>query len=202
MDHIILIYIRQVIILQLKNYKSYYSKLASVFQDFSRYELTLRENVAIGNIDNIDNDNLIRAVLNEINLDRVNECDLDIMLSPFYKNGIDLSGGEWQKVALARAIFRKAEIFFFDEPTAALDPDAEIEFYNNLLKVINDKTFIIVTHRLAITNLCNKIIVVDNGEVIENGTHDELISKGGVYYNMYKKQRGAYGRKNFSYDFK
>lgn len=180
--------------LEQENYSNYQSKLASVFQDFNCYEMTLRENVAIGNVEEMENDEKIRAALKEVNLEKINKCDLGIMLSPFYEKGIDLSGGEWQRVALARAVFRKAELFFFDEPTSALDPEAEIEFYDNILSIVKDKIFVIVSHRLAVTKFCNKIIVMDNGNIVESGTHDELIREGGLYYNMYKKQMDAYDR--------
>ena len=125
-------------------------------------------------------------------LEKISKLNLDIMLSPFYEGGIDLSGGEWQKVALARANFRNAELFLFDEPTAALDPEAEMKFYDSVLNIVGNKTFVIVSHRMAVTKYCNKIIVMDNGKIAESGSHDELIAKRGIYYKMYRRQIETY----------
>lgn len=175
----------------------YQTKLASVFQDYNRYEMSIRENVAISNIAEMYNDKKIREVLDEMKLEKISKQDLDIMLSPFYEGGIDLSGGEWQKVALARANFRNAELFLFDEPTAALDPEAEMKFYNSVLNIVENKTFVIVSHRMAVTKYCNKIIVMDNGKIAESGSHDELIAKRGIYYKMYRKQIEIYDERVF-----
>lgn len=175
----------------------YQTKLASVFQDYNRYEMSIRENVAISNVTEMNNDKKIREVLDEMKLKKISKQDLDIMLSPFYEGGIDLSGGEWQKVALARANFRNSELFLFDEPTAALDPEAEMKFYNSVLNIVENKTFVIVSHRMAVTKYCNKIIVMDNGKIAESGSHDELIAKRGIYYKMYRKQIQTYDERVF-----
>lgn len=175
----------------------YQTKIACVFQDFNRYEMSIRENVAISNISEIDKDEKIRDVLRKMKLERLSMEDLDSMLSPFYEGGIDLSGGEWQKVALARANFRNSELIMFDEPTAALDPESEIKFYNNVLDLIDNKTFIIVSHRMAVTKYCNKIFVMENGKIAESGSHDELLAKRGIYYNMYRKQIETYDGRVF-----
>lgn len=119
------------------------------------------------------------------------------MLSSFYQGGIDLSGGEWQKVALARADFRNAEVIMFDEPTAALDPVSEIKFYDDVLNLVDNKTFVIVSHRMAVTKYCNKIYVMENGKIAEYGSHDQLLSKRGIYYNMYRQQIETYDNRVF-----
>ena len=176
----------------------YQTKLACVFQDFNRYEMSIRENVAIANVSEIDKDEKIRDVLRKMKLEKLNMKDLDCMLSPFYEGGIDLSGGEWQKVALARAAFRSAELILFDEPTAALDPESEIKFYNNVLDLVDNKTFVIVSHRMAVTKYCNKIFVMENGKIAESGSHDELLARRGIYYNMYRKQIETYDGRVFN----
>lgn len=167
--------------------KEYQTKLACVFQDFNRYEMSIRENVAIANVSEMDKDKKIRDSLRKMKLEELSEIDLDCMLSSFYQGGIDLSGGEWQKVALARADFRNAEVIMFDEPTAALDPVSEIKFYDDVLNLVDNKTFVIVSHRMAVTKYCNKIYVMENGKIAECGSHDQLLSKRGIYYNMYRQ---------------
>ena len=176
----------------------YQTKLACVFQDFNRYEMSIRENVAIANVSEIDKDEKICDVLRKMKLEKLNKKDLDCMLSPFYEGGIDLSGGEWQKVALARATFRNAELILFDEPTAALDPESEIKFYNDVLDLVDNKTFVIVSHRMAVTKYCNKIFVMENGKIAESGSHDELLARRGIYYNMYRKQIETYDGRVFN----
>lgn len=171
---------------------NYQSKLACVFQDISRYEMTIRENIALGNIQEIHNDEKIHNELRKIQFEKIQNYDFDTMLSPLYENGVDLSGGEWQKIALARANFRKAQVVFCDEPTSALDPEAEVNFYKNIIDAVSDKTLLIVSHRLAVTGFCNKIVVMENGQVVEVGTHKQLIERKGKYYRMYKKQIESY----------
>ena len=178
----------------------YQSKLACVFQDFNRYEMTIRENVAIDNVSEIDKDDKIRTVLRKMKLEKLSMENLDCMLSSFYEGGIDLSGGEWQKIALARADYRNAELLMFDEPTSALDPESEIKFYNTVLDLVDNKTFVIVSHRMAVTKYCNKIFVMENGKITESGSHDELIAKRGIYYDMYRKQIETYDEKVFDMD--
>lgn len=178
----------------------YQSKLACVFQDFNRYEMTIRENVAIANVSEIDKDDKIRTVLRKMKLEKLSMENLDCMLSSFYEGGIDLSGGEWQKIALARADYRNAELLMFDEPTSALDPESEIKFYNTVLDLVDNKTFVIVSHRMAVTKYCNKIFVMENGKITESGSHDELIAKRGIYYDMYRKQIETYDEKVFDMD--
>lgn len=178
----------------------YQSKLACVFQDFNRYEMTIRENVAIANVSEIDKDDKIRTVLRKMKLEKLSMENLDCMLSSFYEGGIDLSGGEWQKIALARADYRNAELLMFDEPTSALDPESEIKFYNTVLDLVDNKTFVIVSHRMAVTKYCNKIFVMENGKITESGSHDGLIAKRGIYYDMYRKQIETYDEKVFDMD--
>lgn len=177
--------------------KEYQTKLACVFQDFNCYEMSIRENVAIANVSEINKDDKIRDALRKMKLEELSMTNLDCMLSSFYEGGVDLSGGEWQKIALARANFRNAELLMFDEPTAALDPEAEIKFYNNVLDLVNNKTFVIVSHRMAVTKYCNKIFVMENGKIAEIGSHDELLAKRGIYYNMYRKQIETYDSRVF-----
>lgn len=177
--------------------KEYQTKLACVFQDFNRYEMSIRENVAIANVSEMDKDKKIRDSLRKMKLEELSEIDLDCMLSSFYQGGIDLSGGEWQKVALARADFRNAEVIMFDEPTAALDPVSEIKFYDDVLNLVDNKTFVIVSHRMAVTKYCNKIYVMENGKIAECGSHDQLLSKRGIYYNMYRQQIETYDNRVF-----
>ena len=106
--------------------------------------------------------------------------------------GVELSGGEWQKVAIARAILRDTEIVVFDEPTAALDPSAEVEVYNDLYRMAEDKTLIVISHRLGIAKTCDKVIVVKDGRIVEVGSHEELMNMRGEYAYLYNTQSSWY----------
>jgi ATP-binding cassette subfamily B protein len=106
--------------------------------------------------------------------------------------GRGLSGGQWQKLAICRAIFSGSELLVFDEPTASIDPNTEVEIFNNIIKICKDKTAIFISHRLGWAKNADRIIVIDNGRIVEAGTHDQLISCGGIYANMYNTQSSWY----------
>ena len=106
--------------------------------------------------------------------------------------GIDLSGGQWQKIAIARALFRNGQVNILDEPTAALDPSIESDIYNMFDELFKDKIAIVITHRLGAAKLADAIVVLSDGKVCELGSHEELISKNGVYSNMYNAQKSWY----------
>jgi putative ABC transport system ATP-binding protein/ATP-binding cassette subfamily B protein len=179
---------------------SYFSKFSCVMQDFMKYDLTLRENIAFGNMDLINDDETILQYLRKVGLNSNLSKYIDEMLSVQYKGGIELSGGEWQKIAIARAMIRNAEIVVFDEPTASLDPVSEMKIFNQLNSLSNGKTRIIVSHRLGITKYCNKIIVMSDGEIVEIGTHEELLNKGGLYNHLYNIQASWYNDEQINMD--
>ncbi|WP_246067103.1 ATP-binding cassette domain-containing protein [Paenibacillus koleovorans] len=161
--------------------------MAAVFQDFTRLHVTLRENMALGRPDASARDQLeaLRAVGSRL-------VELDAQLgAPF--GGVELSGGEWQKVAAARALVSGTAVVFYDEPTAALDPQAEKEAFELFLRAAEGRTALLVTHRLGAAKLADTILVMDDGRLVERGTHDELLRRAdGVYSRMFRLQAAWY----------
>lgn len=159
------------------------NELSIVFQDFKNYELSLRDNILFGKVGDISED------LRLLELDKYSE---NINIGKLEEDGVYLSGGENQKLALARAIQKKSDFLIFDEPTASMDPMVEAKMYDNILKVLKSRGAIIITHRLVLSKLADDIIVLNEGRIIERGSHDELMNKGGIYKQMYDEQSGWY----------
>ncbi len=173
------------------NYKDRAKYFSVIFQDFIKYKLTIRENVAISDIERMGNDNEILSVLNDMGF-LLEDYGLEQRIGKFYDDGIDLSGGQWQRLAISRALFSNSKFIILDEPTAALDPFAESNLYK-LFKKINEKRgYIMISHRLASAKLCDKILVLNNGCIIEQGSHDELMQISGYYKKMFNKQSAWY----------
>lgn len=159
------------------------NELSIVFQDFKNYEISLRDNILFGKAGDISED------LRLLELDKYSE---DTNIGKLEEDGVYLSGGENQKLALARAIQKKSDFLIFDEPTASMDPMVEAKMYDNILKVLKSRGAIIITHRLVLSKLADDIIVLNEGRILERGTHDELMNKGGIYKQMYDEQSGWY----------
>lgn len=170
--------------------------ISAVFQNFGRYESTIRQNIAISDRTSPINDEKIMEISRDIGFDtciQEQPDGLDEELGTFSKHGNNLSGGQWQKLAICRAMYRdKAKIMILDEPTAALDPIAETTLYKNFSKLTKDKTTILVSHRLGITQLVDRVIVFHNGRIVEDGNHAELIKNNGYYAKMYEAQAKWY----------
>ena len=166
-----------------------------VFQDYASYQMTLRENAALGGIEFLNDDEHLKKSLALISDDPVFD-DLDKHLGKLEESGTELSGGQKQKLAIARACAAKTNFIIFDEPTASLDPSAEKEMYQNLQKIIGTsdrgRGCIFISHRLASAKMADIIFVLDEGRIIEKGSHDELIKNGGLYSKMYKEQASWY----------
>lgn len=173
-------------------------KIFSVlFQNFVQYPLSLRDNVALSDLERRNNDQEIMEALKKSgllnNADFINSKNLDrFMTRQFDDKGIELSKGQWQSLALARTYFKDASVIIFDEPSAALDAEAEERIFRNYEKVARDKTAIMISHRISSAKLSNKIIVIDGGKIVENGTHDELIALNGLYFRLYNLQKEKY----------
>ncbi|MCL2311271.1 MAG: ABC transporter ATP-binding protein/permease [Firmicutes bacterium] len=165
---------------------------AMVFQNFCKYYLTLRENVAFGEINTLYEDEELKSSLAwfDFDLKKVN-LSLDTQLGRNF-DGIELSGGEWQKIALSRGFIRKSNFVLLDEPNSGLDPLTESKVFKRFLELLNDKTGIIITHRIGIASLADRIILMDNGSILEEGTHDELIMIEGQYKKIYLTQANMY----------
>ena len=161
-----------------------------MFQDFIRFELPLRDNVAPGGAP----DAAIRAALEAAGAAQL--ADLDQVLARGYAGGTDLSGGQWQRVALARALCAVAQgagLVLLDEPTAQLDVRGEAEIFDRILTATRHATTILVSHRFSTVRHADRICVLEHGRVVELGTHDELMARGGRYRTMFELQASRFG---------
>jgi len=170
--------------------------ISVVFQDFARYEATLRENIVVSDQAQNATDDEIMELLRKINVNDVVEEQpngLDEIVGSFSDNANNLSGGQWQKISIARAAYRKkTKIMILDEPTSALDPLAEAELYRNFAALTGDKTTILISHRLGITAVVDRILVFKDGQIVEDGSHAELMNNNGHYAEMYRAQAKWY----------
>lgn len=162
-----------------------------VFQDYGKYELTLRENLALGNIPLIQNDEKLLLALKTANFD-VNEIALDQNLGHLFENGRELSGGQWQKTAIARMLLSDSDFLIMDEPTAALDPVAESQMYATFTELTKGRGAIIISHRLASAKMADNIIVIEKGKIVESGNHSSLMDLHGKYAEMFEMQSAWY----------
>jgi ATP-binding cassette subfamily B protein len=170
-------------------------RVGVIFQDFMRYELTARDNITLGDASRIDDAEHMTASARAASADeflaRLPD-GYDTWLSPSFEGGTDLSVGQWQRVAMARALFREAPVLVLDEPTAALDPSAERELIDSTKRMFADKAVLVISHRFANVVDADRIHVLDEGKVIESGTHDELMSLKGRYAEMYRLQASTF----------
>ncbi|WP_235023818.1 ABC transporter ATP-binding protein [Streptomyces sp. WAC05374] len=166
-----------------------------VFQDFIRYELPVRHNIGFGRVEHLDDTARIRAAAESSGaaafVERFDEA-YDTTLGRHFEGGQQLSGGQWQKVALARAFLRDAPVAVLDEPAAALDPEAEADLFGRLRTICRQATSLVVSHRFSTVRVADKILVMDGGSLIEEGTHDELLARDGTYARLFRLQADAY----------
>ena len=180
------------------NRESYLAQIGALFQDFSRYEFaTLGENVWFGDVERPYSRRDIEAALKDAGLESlVNEYKegLNTILSKDIdsKNAVNLSGGQWQRLGIARAFFRSPNVLILDEPTASVDAVSEYEIFKNIIKKQENKTTVIISHRFSTVRKAERIIVLDHGKIVESGTHDELIAKNGIYKEMFELQAEGY----------
>jgi ATP-binding cassette, subfamily B, bacterial len=170
-------------------------EIGVIFQDFMRYEMTARENIAIGRIEERDRLDRIEAAAQMSLADEVIErlpAGIEQQLGRRFEGGVDLSGGEWQRMALARAYLRDAQMLILDEPTAALDARSEQEVFQRFAELTRGKMALLISHRFSTVKMADRIVVLSHGVLIEEGTHEELIRHRGLYAEMFEMQAASY----------
>jgi ATP-binding cassette, subfamily B, bacterial len=170
-------------------------EIGVIFQDFMRYEMTAGENIAVGDIGQLDNLELLRVAAHKSLAHEVVERlprRYGQMLGRRFETGVDLSGGEWQKLALARAYLREAQLLILDEPTAGLDARSELTVFRRFADLTEGKTALLISHRFSTVRMADRIVVLDGGRITEEGSHDELANLGGRYAEMFEMQAANY----------
>ncbi|GCE14546.1 ABC transporter ATP-binding protein [Tengunoibacter tsumagoiensis] len=186
-----------------KNIKDYDLKtlrqhIGVIFQDYVNYQMTVRENIGVGRIEEIENDELVRNAAGKSGVNMIIEKlpqGYDTTLGRWFKDvreSTQLSGGEWQKIALARAFMREAHILVLDEPTSALDARAEYEVFQHFRALIQKRTALFISHRFSTVRLADRIFVLEHGRIIESGSHKELMALGERYAELFQLQAQAY----------
>ena len=170
-------------------------EIGVIFQDFMRYEMTALENIAVGRVEAMGDLESLKAAARKSLADQTIErlpLGYDQMLGRRFDQGVDLSGGEWQKVALARAYLRGAQLLILDEPTAALDARSEFEVFHRFAELTAGKMALFISHRFSTVRSADRILVLENGRITEEGTHDQLSRMGGRYAEMFEMQASSY----------
>ncbi len=171
------------------------ANIGVIFQDFMRYYLSAASNIAVGRIEARDDQARIadaarRSVADEV-IAKLPK-GYEQMLGKLFKGGVDLSGGEWQKIAIARAYMRDAQLLILDEPTAALDARAEFQVFQRFKELSQDKSAVIISHRFSTVRMADRILVLDDGRIVEIGSHDELVAAGAHYAELFELQAAGY----------
>jgi ATP-binding cassette subfamily B protein len=175
--------------------EDWWSEIGVIFQDFVRYDMTAAENIAVGRIDTAIDLSQIQAAAKKSHAERVIQKlprGYAQNLGCRFEGGVDLSGGEWQKIALARAHMREAQVLILDEPTAALDARSEREVFERFAELTRGKASILISHRFSTVRMADRILVLEGGSIAEEGSHDTLINDGGKYAEMFELQAAGY----------
>lgn len=173
---------------------NWYKFLGTLFQEFIHYHFSVRDNITLGAPEKKDDGAMIEAARKSGAAEFIEKFPkkYDQMLGREFEDGEELSGGQWQKLAIARAFYEEPPVLILDEPTSAIDAEAEYEIFNNLEKQYKDKTLILISHRFSTVRNANKIFVIDNGRIVEIGSHNELMKLGGKYAKMFNVQAKGY----------
>lgn len=175
--------------------KVWHTYIGALFQDFIKYQFTFKENIYLGNLDKGDNIELLKKAIEKSGAEAYLEDlpkGLNQQLGKMFDNGVDLSGGQWQKLALARTFFRDAPLLILDEPTSAIDAKAEFEIFQKVQNLQQDKTVIIISHRFSTVRNADRILVLDEGKIVEEGNHAHLMKKKGLYAELFEIQAQGY----------
>ncbi len=171
------------------------ANIGVIFQDFVRYHLSAGENIGVGNIDDLGNRARIEWAAQRAMADGLIESlplGYDQMIGRRFKTGVDLSGGQWQKIAIARAYMRDAQVMILDEPTAALDARSEFEVFQRFKDLSDDRTAVLISHRFSSVRMADRILVLAGGRVEASGTHEQLMAQGGRYAELFELQAAGY----------
>jgi ATP-binding cassette subfamily B protein len=166
-----------------------------IFQDFVRYDFNFKENIAVSQVDALGDEARLREAARRSLADSVArrlEKGYDQMLGHRFDGGVELSGGEWQKVALGRAYMREAQVLILDEPTAALDARAEYEVFLRFAELTQGRMAVLISHRFSTVRMADRILVLQGGELVDQGTHEELVARGGLYSELFGLQAAGY----------
>jgi ATP-binding cassette subfamily B protein len=166
-----------------------------IFQDYLRYQMTVSQNIAVGDISEKENKELIIYSASQSLADLLIQKlpgKYDQQLGKRFNQGVELSGGEWQKIALARAYMKDAQLFILDEPTSALDARAEYEVFQRFSELTKGKTAVLISHRFSTVRMADRILVLDKGEILEEGSHEELLKKKNRYAELFNLQAMGY----------
>jgi ATP-binding cassette subfamily B protein len=172
-----------------------YREIGVIFQDFMRYEMTARENIAVGRIEQLnETDHIMNAAQKSLADEVIAKLGggYDQMLGRRFESGVDLSGGEWQKLALARAYLRDAQLLILDEPTAALDARSEFEVFERFAELTEGKMALFISHRFSTVRMADRIVVLADGRIVEEGSHNHLMALGRRYAEMFELQAASY----------
>jgi ATP-binding cassette subfamily B protein len=183
--------------IDLRDYKleDLHHEIGVIFQDFMRYEMTARENISVGRVESEHSQTEIESAAHKSLAESVIAKlpgGYDQMLGRRFESGVELSGGEWQRVALARAYLRDAQLLVLDEPTAALDARSELEVFERFAELTTGKMALLISHRFSTVRMADRIVVLEGGRLVEEGTHPQLIALGGRYASMFEMQAASY----------
>ena len=171
------------------------ANIGVIFQDFVRFHMTAAENIGVGQVDAMYDRDRIEAAARRAMADEVVStlpAGYDQVIGRRFKNGVDLSGGQWQKIAIARAYMRDAQVMILDEPTAALDARSEYEVFQRFRELSEQRTTVLISHRFSSVRMADRILVMADGRIEASGTHDELMAAGGRYAELFELQAAGY----------
>ncbi|HRR17422.1 MAG TPA: ABC transporter ATP-binding protein, partial [Bacteroidales bacterium] len=182
----------------IRNFKpeEYRKQFSVLFQDFMLYNLSAGENILLGNIEAGRQEERMKLAAMSAGIHSLIESlpgGYDTQIGPLFDESRELSWGEWQKIALARTIYRDASVMILDEPSSAIDSESEYEIFSRFREIVKGQTVLLISHRFTSVRLADRVVVLEGGRIAENGTHTELMMKKGLYYNMYTRQKNMLG---------